>query len=449
MPLSASARALRETPLDDSEFADLMARLGPFEPVPRLAAAVSGGADSLALAVLASAWARALGGSLTALVVDHRLRPGSTEEARHTAGLLRDQGIAAVILACAESTPRAGIEAAARRARYRLMGQWCAAHCILHLLVGHHCDDQAETVLMRLAAGSGLDGLAAMPAVQETRWGRLLRPLLPVSRERLRALLRARGLRWVEDPANSEEIFARARLRRSAAALAGEGLTAGRLSRTAARVGRGRAVLEGATSTLLAAAVWIHPAGFAHLDTGVIARAPADLAWRVLERVVRTIGAGDYAPRRERLQRLFEIVRGAGLSVPCTLGGCLIGPEPGGVVVVREPAAVGAAIPVAAGAEVLWDGRFRIGIAPCAGAADGLRVGALGRAGWRTLKAAGVTAGARCIPPAARPGLPALHDRWGLREVPHLGYARGGATAVERLAFTPPHPLAAAEFSVV
>ena len=448
MPLNADARTRGEPPLDDDEFAGLMARLGPFEPAPRLAAAVSGGADSLALALLAAAWAGAAGGSLRALVVDHRLRPGSTAEARRTAGLLRGRGIPATILTRTGAAPRAGIEAAARRARYRLMGQWCAGRGVLHLLLGHHRDDQAETVLMRLAAGSGLDGLAAMPAIQETGWGRLLRPLLPVPRERLRALVRARGLGWVEDPSNSEEIFARARLRRSASALAAEGLTAARLSRTAARVGEGRAVLEGATSTLLAAAVWVHPAGFAWLDRDAIARAPADPAWRALERVIRTIGAGDYPPRRERLQRLFETIRGAGAPAPRTLGGCVVRPERAGVLIAREPAAIAAPVTVAAGAEVVWDGRFRIAIAPEAGNRGDLRIGALGRAGWRTVKEAGAAAGARTIPPAARRGLPALHDRRGLLEVPHLGYARD-RTVVERLAFAPPHPLAAAEFSVV
>ncbi len=449
MHLSTDPRACAGPPLHDDEFAGLMARLGPFEPAPRLAAAVSGGADSLALAMLAAAWASAAGGSLRALVVDHRLRPGSTAEARRTARMLRDHAIPAVVLTRAGAVPRTGIEAAARQARYHLMGRWCADHRILHLLVGHHHDDQAETVLMRLAAGSGLDGLAAMPAVQETRWGRLLRPLLPVPRERLRALLRARGLGWIEDPSNSEEAFARARLRRSASILATEGLTAGRLSRTAARVGAGRTVLEGATAALLASGAWIHPAGFARLDRGVIAQAPADLAWRALERVIRTIGAGDYPPRRERLQLLFEMVRGGGAVSPRTLGGCIIRPERTGLLVVREPAAIEAAIPVGGGIEIVWDRRFRVCISPAVRTGRGLWIAALGRAGWRSVKAAGAVEAARIIPPAARAGLPALFDRRGLVEVPHLAYVRGRAAVVDRLVFAPPHPLAAAEFSVV
>ncbi len=449
MRLSAPARPAGGDPLGEEEFARLMALLGPFEPAPRLAAAVSGGADSLALAVLAAAWAKAVGGSVAALVVDHRLRPDSTAEARRAARLLRDRGIPVVILTRTGRAPQTGIEAAAREARYRLMGEWCGAHRVLHLLVGHNREDQAETVLLRLAAGSGLDGLAAMPAVQETRWGRLLRPLLSVPRDRLRSTLRERGVGWIEDPSNTDETFARVRLRRSAPILAVEGLDAARLSRTAGRLGEGRAALEAATAALLAACVWIHPAGFARLERDAIAAAPADQARRALERVIRTIGAGDYPPRRERLQKLFEVTRGTGSVRARTLGGCIVRAEGADLLVAREPAAIGADMPADPATEIFWDRRFRVRISDAAETGCGLRIAALGIPGWRTVRQAGPAAAARRIPPAARPGLPALWDRQGLLEVPHMGYVRGRGPLVDRLAFAPAQQLAAAEFSVV
>jgi len=164
---AASASVPGAAPLDASGFARLMASLGPFESAPRIAVAVSGGADSLALALLAADWAAAQGGKAVALTVDHGLRPEAAAEARQVRRWLADCGISHFILAWRGPRSGADVQAAARAARYRLMGEWCARRGILHLLLAHHRDDQAETVLLRLARGSGLEGLAAMAPVSE------------------------------------------------------------------------------------------------------------------------------------------------------------------------------------------------------------------------------------------------------------------------------------------
>src|SRR5579863_9177854 len=149
--------------LSDTEFAETLDRLGPFERRPLIAVAVSGGADSMALALLADAWAKARRGRAVALTVDHRLRAESTAEARQVARWLRRHGIAHEILTWTAPRPRSGVQAAARAARYALLEDWCLrAHC-LHLLTAHHRRDQVETFWLRLTRGSGLDGLAAMP----------------------------------------------------------------------------------------------------------------------------------------------------------------------------------------------------------------------------------------------------------------------------------------------
>ncbi len=435
------------SPPDDAEFALSMTRLGPFEPAPHLAAAISGGSDSLALALLAAAWVRAAGGRLTALVVDHRLRSGSGAEARRTAGLLKDRGIEPVILTRCGPAPETAIEEAAREARYRLLGGWCRAHRVLHLLVGHTREDRAETLLLRLSSGTGVDGLAAMPAVQETSWGRVLRPLLPVARDRLRALLRRRGIDWLDDPHNSDPAFARPRLRRCAEVLAGEGLTAARLSRTAARIGEARAVLESATASFLAAAALIHPCGFVRLDRRALGEAPPDTGRRALERVIRTVGGAAYAPRRARLEPLYAALAGAGEIGPRTLGGCIVRPDRDAILVARE--ATADAVAVAGGGELLWDRRFRLRLSASAEGRGGLRVGALGRKGWNDLRGARPEPDVRRIPAVVGPGLPALSDACGLLEVPHLGYRRVREALVERILFAPANPVAATEFAVV
>ncbi|MBF0335348.1 MAG: tRNA lysidine(34) synthetase TilS, partial [Alphaproteobacteria bacterium] len=199
--------------LEDEEFAGLMARLGPFEPRPAIAVALSGGADSMALALLADRWAAARGGVAHALTVDHRLRPESGAEAAQVAAWMASLGIGHHILARMGERPVGDLQAAARAARHALLEDWCRARGVPHLLLAHHREDQAETLLLRLARGSGLDGLAAMAPIAERPFARLLRPLLDVPRARLEATLERAGQSWIDDPSNADRAYARVRLR--------------------------------------------------------------------------------------------------------------------------------------------------------------------------------------------------------------------------------------------
>ncbi|MDY0242779.1 MAG: tRNA lysidine(34) synthetase TilS, partial [Rhodospirillaceae bacterium] len=189
-------------PIGDAEFSSWMDRLGPFERLPVVAVACSGGADSLALTILADAWARSRGGQAIALTVDHGLRADSAAEAATVGRWLAAREIPHHVLRWEGAKPGTGIQAAARRARYALLEDWCRQEGLLHLLLAHHRDDQAETLLMHLARGSGVDGLAGMAPITETRALRLLRPMLDAPHARLEATLAARGLVWVEDPSN-------------------------------------------------------------------------------------------------------------------------------------------------------------------------------------------------------------------------------------------------------
>src|SRR5579859_3556454 len=131
------------TALTDEELEARLDRLGPFERSPRLAVAVSGGADSMALAQLAHAWARRRGGGITALTVDHRLRPESAREAQQVGVWLAARGISQETLVWDGPHSTGDIQAAARAARYRLLEAWCGEHGVLHLLTAHHREDRA------------------------------------------------------------------------------------------------------------------------------------------------------------------------------------------------------------------------------------------------------------------------------------------------------------------
>src|SRR5579864_7197729 len=134
--MSAEGRAVG--PVSAAEFASLMAPLGPFEPSPRLAVAVSGGADSMALTLLAHGWAEERSGAIVALTVDHRLRPAAPAEAAQVGAWLQRRGIVHRILVREGALPEHGVQAGARAARYRLLEGWCRVEGVLHLLVAHH-----------------------------------------------------------------------------------------------------------------------------------------------------------------------------------------------------------------------------------------------------------------------------------------------------------------------
>jgi tRNA(Ile)-lysidine synthase len=440
--------------IDGAEFAALMASLGPFEDSPRIAAAVSGGADSLALALLLHDWARPLGGHVTALTVDHGLRPEAAAEARFVARTLKPLGLTQQTLRRRGAKPEANISAALRRARYDLLSRCCARRGLLHLALAHHLDDQAETFLLRLGRGSGLDGLAAMSPIVELPALRLLRPLLGLPKVRLEATLRARGLSWVEDPTNRDPAQARARLRRLMPGFAREGLTAARLAAVTRQLGRARAALERELARLLVRAVTLDPAGFAWLDPGPLVAAPAELGLRALARVLTTVGGAEYGPRLDSLERLHGRIS-AGLRAGATLGSCRVLPRRGRLLVVREARNL-PVIRLASGHKQLWDGRFELALRRAAGsgATGKLDLGALGdflgAGAWAEVRRAAPAAAAARIPAPARAALPALSDGLGLLAVPHLGYRRPDwpATGLKSCRFRPKNALINSAFTV-
>lgn len=418
------------TALDAAAFDGLMAALGPFERPPRLAVAVSGGADSLALSLLADAWARSYGGSVLALTVDHGLRPEAAEEAARVHGWLTARGIEhhTMIWPGGMSAGRDGagnIQARARDARYRLLLDRCRAEGIVHLLLGHHRDDQAETVLMRLGRGSGLYGLSGMAPIAEQPEARLLRPLLPVPRAALEATCRAFDQPWIDDPSNDDARHARVRLRGLLPALAAEGLTGARLAETAARLGRARAASEEAVAILLAEAVTVHPLGFATLHPAPFAEAPEETGLRALARVLACIGGHAFTPRLEGLERALAVLGAEDL----TLAGCRIVRRRGGWLVCREAGRAARPVPFAAGA---WDDRWTW---TAERALPGLEVGVLGEADLGQVP----EEARKPLPAVVVEPMPALRATGRVVAVPSLGWSAPdpGLPEMRSLAFAP------------
>jgi len=295
------------------------------------AVAVSGGADSMALLLLLSEWARKnRRPPPVVLTVDHGLRPGSARDAARVTARAEGWGLEAHVLSWAGRKPQANIESAARAARYRLMGSWCRAAGLKCLYLAHTMDDQAETFLLRLARGSGVDGLAAMTEVSPfpspgCEGLRVARPLLGIPRPRLRAFLETRAETWLEDPMNSDPRFARVRLRAAWSTLEGLGLSATRVAGAARHLARARAALVHDADALLARAS-IARGGCVLADADQLAAAPEEIGLRALAGLLTQVSGRTYKPRFERLERLFAAICGGGLGAGRTLHGCCIKP---------------------------------------------------------------------------------------------------------------------------
>jgi tRNA(Ile)-lysidine synthase len=272
---------------------DLVARfrrdLGALAPdLERLAVAVSGGPDSLALLLLAHA---ALPGRVEAATVDHRLRPESVVEALHVEDICARLGCPHAILDVTVPDGPAGLQAEARAARYAALASWAEGRGLAHLATAHHADDQAETVLMRLRRGAGIGGLAGIRPTRPEGALTLLRPLLGWTKAELVHLVAQAGVEPVDDPSNRDQRFDRAAIRRLLADH--PDLEPRRLSRTAAAAREADEALDWAAAQLAEDRLTSQGGEWRLDPTGL----PRELRRRLLARTVAAVReAHDLAP---------------------------------------------------------------------------------------------------------------------------------------------------------
>ncbi len=411
-------------PISDAEH-DV--RLAALEPFRVLILAVSGGADSMAMMHLVAGWQQQHGrGERTIIVatVDHGLRPESRREAQWVAEQARAVGFAHETLAWEGEKPETGVQDAAREARYRLLAElsWRLRNDgPVAIVTAHTQDDQAETFLMRLARGSGLDGLTGMPAARRLVRGaecKLVRPLLGLPGARLVATLKSRGLKWIGDPSNEQDQFERVRLRKARGELEQLGLTNERIALSAQRLERARSALDAATDELQSEAnLDVHDGALADFDAQAFFSAGEELRLRLLARLIAAFGGQDEPARLAKLEALEKRLAQPGFE-GATLGGCIVSRYGNKICVVREPGR--AALPelsLVPGHFATWDRRFRVWASPdlCAP----LNVRALGAKGFAKLRKQ--LEGGKDLPPArAAATLPSFWQGEELFAVPQL-----------------------------
>lgn len=269
-----------------------------WKAVPAIVLAVSGGPDSVALMWLAARWRRSLtrGPRLVAVTVDHGLREAAAREARDVKRLARSLDVSHRTMRWQGEKPKAGLPAAAREARYKLLARAARSCGATHILTAHTRDDQAETLLMRMLRGSGIAGLGAMARQSEREGVLLARPFLQVSKAQLVATLKKAKIGFAEDPTNRDMNFTRPRLRALMPTLAAEGGDARNLARLAARLARANAAVEvladGAERFLAlkeSTASSMRPQASA-FDFEAFAGLPEEVRLRLLQRAINRFG---------------------------------------------------------------------------------------------------------------------------------------------------------------
>lgn len=427
------------TPFD---FNTAMEKLGPYENAPHVAVALSGGGDSMALAMLLKDWADARGGRLTALTVDHGLRDGSAEEAAQVAAWMEKHGIDHRILAWKGAKPETGVQAAARQARYDLLLRWCRDHGVLHLATAHNREDQAETHVMRAARGSGPDGLAGIPHVTERRFCRIVRPVLTLSRAALRDICRKAGQPWIEDPSNADERFRRARLRE-------EGIDHDAVLAEVADHARARRKNEIAAARRMARHAALYAQGYALLDVAGWRALDRDMRLRVLSALLIAVSGDVYPPRSERLVALDGLMVEGKFSGR-TLHGCGVYPaSKGRFLICREAAAASEIIALQPGREALWDNRYRVKTV-----SESLEIRALGTKGCAFLrdmyeKNSAGEARFDALPHRVRLALPAFWNKQVPVFVPYLWESGEGGGGLHFAAFSPARPACGPAIEIV
>ncbi|MCU4654482.1 tRNA lysidine(34) synthetase TilS [Roseibacterium sp. SDUM158016] len=440
---------MSEDSLSDRFAARMGALLGPDFPSD-IALAVSGGGDSMAMLALAHGWARPMGVRIWVVTVDHGLRPESAGEAAMVAAECAALGHPHATLRW-HWDGQGNLQDAARRGRLALIDRWRGG--IGHVLFAHTQDDVAETFLMRLARGSGVEGLSAMadrrlvrphpgapaPLAAEdvTRTAtppdrprpvgdmpedgagfHVIRPLLGEARAELRHYADTLKVPYVDDPSNDDPRFDRARAR---AALAGLGIGGAEIAATATRLARAREALEARAASVAQEVVESEAIGVLRIVRDAFARVERDTQLRLLAAALQWVGGSEYRPRAAPLEALLDRALAGGGG---TLSGAQLAVTREHLEIFREYAAV-AGHEVPTGPAQLWDGRWMVHGPEIAG----LTLRALGDDGWSQLPE-----GARAtLRHAIARTMPAVFGGPDLVACPPLGH---GSTAVAE--FRPP-----------
>lgn len=357
--------AVTDLQLDDPDHLNLL--FAPVQGETQLALAVSGGVDSLSLMLLVARWCalQDIPPRVVVFTVDHGLRPAAKQETKFVADTALNLGFEAQILSGSLKNLKTRVQEKARELRYGLIGRAMDEAGISCLLTGHHCDDQAETVLMRLARGSGVGGLGGMAKISVRQDMFVFRPLLNVQREQLEAFMATSDLVPVNDPSNRDIQFERVRWRQHMPALENTGLSSEMIGLSAKRLRRADQALSELTEQIYDEQFAIDSFGCLFFELDELVRQPAELAIRLLARALDDAGGDTQMPTLAQVEALFEHLKSGIFAFKgLTLGGSGIKIKDGIVQIYREAGRLSVKkVDISPGNSLRWDNRFQIMVA--------------------------------------------------------------------------------------
>lgn len=329
-----------------------------------IALAVSGGPDSMALLLLVDRWRRRRleqglsAPDLTILTIDHGLRKEAGEECQFVLDKAHELGYKAELLHWTGPKPTTRIQEMAREIRYQQMAAACHLRGIKILMTAHHLDDQGETFLMRLARGSGVDGLSAM-AFESRHYGlKLVRPLLEFEKTELVAQLDQSGWSYKIDPSNEDTKYERVRLRKRKEELQKLGLSSKMIGLAASRLRRAKIALNEVSNEFLAKNAFISDYGTARIDQLAFFDAPDEIAIRALSKLLKLCGGSLEVANMARLENLMAKLKDD-FSTNHTLAGCRLIAKGDFWLILREAGRiVDVEKPIVPDGCMFWDNRY-------------------------------------------------------------------------------------------
>ncbi|MBA8667059.1 tRNA lysidine(34) synthetase TilS [Holosporaceae bacterium 'Namur'] len=366
--------------IDFSIFEAEIRSLLEHKQVDRIAIAVSGGADSMCLTYLCRKWGKTTNTEIICLIVDHKFRQESTIEAESVRKRLLEKKLKAEILTFHTEKPKANLHAIAREERYNLLTDFCKKNNIKYLLTAHNRNDQAETVLMRIFRGTGIDGLTGIPGHYETKGISILRPLLLFSREEIEATLTYAKWEWVNDPSNLNEKYERSKIRKLINTLPEKQLIISRLNLLAKNSARAKSFLNIHSNKVYEEISYEGKFGEIYLNKAEFLKLDEEIALRILTRILNRVSGNHYPPRLGSLELLYNLIR-ENKDFIKTLWGCEINANAETMLFYRELNAVENMKKLIPHQETIWDNRYKIKVT------EELSVGALNQQGLKTLKA--------------------------------------------------------------
>lgn len=272
----------------------------------KIAVALSGGSDSLALTFLLNDFCAKNKINLIAITIDHKMRPNSSKEAKDLALLLKSNKINHQVLAIPKNKiPKSNIESRLRQIRYEILYEFCQRNKINHLFLGHILSDVAENFLIRLFRGSGLDGLSSIAEISNYKEIKLIRPLLKISKDELKNYLQEKKIQWFEDETNEDEKFLRNKIRKFFNSFEEKELIHNRIKNATDEIAKSREFIDSILLKEAKKIIKIRKDGFL-IKIEKLKKLDEKIALKILALILMENSRKPYKPRLHNLKNFYQ-----------------------------------------------------------------------------------------------------------------------------------------------